>query len=139
MTKNQLIHIRLDPDEAIESRKDILNTEFNLIKIAKAIKNYRILRLKELQLKIDLYKKTKDFKIEMNKLKTILPKQEIPKLLKKHEQLMNDEKLEKEVKKIKVEREKSKKHEKMPKEEKKHEDTLEKQLREIQDKLNSLG
>jgi len=137
MKKNQIIHIRLDPDEAIESRKDVLNTEVDLIKIAQEIKKYRILRLRELQLKIELYKKVKEFRTEMNKLKSLLPKLEIPRILKKHEEDMHKEFI---IKDLKPKEEKTKKAKgKTQEPAEPPEDDLERQLKEIQDKLNKLG
>jgi hypothetical protein len=138
MKKEQLIHIKLDSEEAGESRRDVLNTEVDLIKIAQAIRKYRILRLKELQLKIKLYNQTKCFRTDMNHLKTILPKLEIPRLLKKHEQEMHEQEPKKLIEKIKTIEMKQQKVEKKVKQEKPHEDSLERQLREIQDKLNRL-
>ena len=38
MSRENLIHIKLEHDEAIESRKDVLTTEADLIKIAQAIR-----------------------------------------------------------------------------------------------------
>jgi hypothetical protein len=138
MKKEQLIHIKLDADEAMQSRKDILNTEFDLVKIAQAIKRYRILRLKELELKINLYKQTKDFVNDMHHLKTMLPKLEIPKLLKKHEEEMHAPQIKEKIKKEKKVEPKKQKIEKKLQEKKPVEDSLEKQLREIQEKLNKI-
>ncbi len=130
MTRENLIHIRLEYDEAIESRKDILNTEADLITIAQGIRKYRGLRLKELQLKIELYRKIKEFKNDLRKLKTLLPKLQIPKILKKHEEEVHGEDI--------IEIKKPKKEDKETKS-KKPVDELEAQLMEIQEKLNKLG
>jgi len=141
MKKNNLIHIKLDYDEAVKSRRDVLNTEADSIKIAQAIKKYRALRLKELQFKIELFKKLKETKSNLNKIKTILPKLEIPKLLKKHEEEMKTQEIFAEAKEItgtKSKTKKKKKPEKKQKIQKPKSDDLELQLKEIQKKLAKL-
>ena len=74
MTSNKLIHIRLENDEALQSLKDVLYTEVDLIKIAQAIKRYKDLREKELILKTGLLKKVRDLKLSLSLLKRNLPK-----------------------------------------------------------------
>ncbi len=148
--KDNIIHIKLDSNEAVESRRDVLNTEIDLIKIAQNIKNYRALRLKELQLKIMLYKKLKDTQSDMRKIKKLMPKLQIPKILKKHEDEMHkkieirelkpkeeDELPEKPTKKKKKAKKKSIK--KNVVKEEPIQDPLEDQLRKIQEKLSTLG
>lgn len=143
--KDTIIHIKLDSNEAIESRRDVLNTEVDIIKIAQNIKNYRAQRLKELQFKIILLKKLKEAQSDLRKIKTLLPKLEIPKILKKHEEEMHKEIEIKELRPIdEVKEEKIPKKEKKSKKEIKEkikpvENSLESQLKQIQEKLNSLG
>mgnify|MGYP001581278725 CR=1 FL=1 len=81
-----LLHVKLESGEASQSLKDILNTEADLIRIAQSVRKYKILRMKELELKIELHKKIKEFKNDFHQLRTILPRLEIPKILKKHEE-----------------------------------------------------
>ena len=47
-------HIRIDYDDAIASKKQLLNSEINALEIAKRIKNYQLLRKKEIVLKNEL-------------------------------------------------------------------------------------
>ncbi len=82
MTRENLIHIRLNSDELINSKKEILSTEADLIKILQITKKYSLLRTNELKLKARFLKKLKETKIEIKKLEEILPKPEIPKILK---------------------------------------------------------
>lgn len=82
MTNENLIHIMLNRDELISSKKEILSTEANLIRILQIIKKYSILRTNELKLKAKFLKKLKETKVEIKKLEEILPKPEIPKILK---------------------------------------------------------
>ncbi len=142
MKKDNLIHIKLDYDEAIQSRKDVLNTEVDLIRIAQAIRKYRALRLKELQLKIELQKRLKESHLDINKTKHLLPKLQIPKILKKHEEELERQRTlaeteyQEEMASKKTEKKKPIKQEK--KKEDEHMDTLEMQLKEIQAKLARL-
>src|SRR3989339_162317 len=78
--ENNLIHIKFEPDEAIIAKKDFLITEMNLLKIAKVIQRY-----KQLKIKIRLQKNFTEIHQDINRLKRILPKIEIPKILQKEE------------------------------------------------------
>ena len=81
MANGSLIHIKVDSNELINSKKEILSTEADLIRILQIIKKYRILRINELKLKTRLLKKLKETKAEIKKLEEILPKPKIPKIL----------------------------------------------------------
>ena len=76
-----LIHIGLNREELINSKKEILSTEADLIRILQIIKKYQLLRTNELKLKTRLLKKLKETKTEIKKLEEILPKPKIPKIL----------------------------------------------------------
>lgn len=141
--KNNLIHVRINYDEAIESKRDILATQIDLIKIAQAIKNYRKLRMQELDLKIELKERISNIKTEFTKLRTIFPKMQLPKIVQKFEKKKIEE--EKSLSKLgqsKKEKTKNKKIENKTKMIKKKiiepEEDLESQLRDIQEKLNKL-
>lgn len=75
------IHIKFNYSDALESKRDILSTELDLVKIKKTLMNYIHLRNKELSLKEELNQKLNSVKIDLNKLKRNLPKIKIPKLL----------------------------------------------------------
>ncbi|MEK6844815.1 MAG: hypothetical protein AABX44_01015 [Nanoarchaeota archaeon] len=113
MTEN-LIHIGLNRDELINSKKEILSTEAGLIRILQTIKKYHLLRTNELKLKTKLLKKLKETKAEIKKLEEILPKPKIPKIL---------QGIENKKDKFKISSKK---------------DNLESQLEEIQKKLRDL-
>ena len=119
MKNENLIHVKLEYEEALQSKKDILSSEMNLIRIIRIIRQYRLLRLKELKTKSKLHQKIKDITANIKKMQTILPKIKIPKILKK-------EKTAKEPEKLQIE-------------EKPYDKDLEKQLRDIQDKLKSIN
>jgi len=115
MKEQNLIHVRIEPEEALDSKKAILSSQMSLLIILKIIKKYKLLRIEELKTKEDLHKKIKETNTEIGKLQLTLPKLKIPELLHK----------EKEVKKT---------NKKII-----ANDDLEFQLQEIQNKLNTLA
>lgn len=84
MTKQEekLIHIKLDHAEAVQAKRDILGTQKDLIEVLKNLKRYHLIRMQELKIKILLYKKLKALKTSMNKLNTSFPKIKIPEIIK---------------------------------------------------------
>jgi hypothetical protein len=117
MIKENLIHIKLGYGEALQTKRDILSSQITLLRIAKAIRGYGIYRSGELELKLVLYKKIKELKMNLGKLQKTLPKLKIPDILRKEGQ----EKTEPKSKKIKP-----------------PERDIEEQLQEIQKRLNEL-
>lgn len=90
MKKDNLMHIRVNFSEAIDSKKDLLISEMSLLKIRKNIDNYRKLRKIELELKERSKKELKEILNELKKIKTnALPKIEIPDILKKDEEIIS--------------------------------------------------
>jgi len=120
MKNENLIHIKFEYEEALQSKKDILLSEMNLLKISKTMKNYSSLRLEELDLKLKLFKKIKEINADLGKLQISLPRLKIPEILKKDE---DSEEVSK-VKEIK---------------ERPYEEDIEYELQEIQDKLRSIS
>jgi len=120
MKNENLIHVRLEYEEAVESKKNVLSSEMNLIRIMRIIKEYHSLRLNELKLKSSLYRKLKEIKKDIKSLQLILPKLELPQILKKEQPEIKEP--EKEI---------------IPKE-KKYDTSLESELKEIQEKLKAL-
>lgn len=78
MENQNLIHVKLDYDELIISKKEVLSTEANLIRILQIMKKYNTLRTKELNLKSKFLRKLKNTKTQIKKLEQTLPKLEIP-------------------------------------------------------------
>jgi hypothetical protein len=118
MKEQSLIHVKIDYEEAIQSKKDLLSLERYFIQLLKTIKEYSFLRKDELNTKLRLQKKMKDLKNNLGKLNETLPKIKIPEILKKDD-------LQEEVPS------KTKKGTINP--------DLEVQLREIQERLRRLG
>lgn len=79
------IHVRLLNFEAVNSKKDLLFSEENILKILQSLQNYRKLRQRELQVKSDLYSNLKKINTLVNSLQKKFPTFKTPKKLKKFE------------------------------------------------------
>jgi hypothetical protein len=118
--EEELIHIRLDYFEARKGKTDLLSSQMNLLKIIQIINRYKKLRMKELENKKNIQTKLKQTNTNIKKLQKMLPKYKIPKIL---ENATEKEETTKENKKeIKIE----------------SKNTLESQVKEIQEKLKLL-
>tara|TARA_Y100000296_G_scaffold87059_1_gene129539 strand:+ start:2194 stop:2565 length:372 start_codon:yes stop_codon:yes gene_type:complete len=121
MNNEDLIHLKFEYGEALQSKKDILYSEKNLMVIARKLNNYLSLRKEELKSKIKLHKKIRGTITTIKKLQKITPKIKVPKII------------EKESHKIK-----KKKKTKIKPKIKKDNNRIGSQLQEIQEKLNTL-
>tara|TARA_Y100000310_G_scaffold161721_1_gene161625 strand:- start:10189 stop:10554 length:366 start_codon:yes stop_codon:yes gene_type:complete len=119
MKNEDLIHLKFEYDEALQSKRYILYSEKNLMVIVKKINNYMSLREEELKSKIKLHKKIRGIITTIRKLQKIVPKIEVPKIIEK-EIHKTKEKIE-----IKPKKKKDNNH-------------IESQLQDIQEKLNAL-
>lgn len=111
-----LVHIKLEYMEAVQSKRNVLSLEMNLLNIIKIVRRYYSLKTDELRSKTELIKKIKIFSTEIKNLQTTLPKSKVLKSLKEGE----EETGFREKKDI-------------------YDESLESQLKEIQEKLKSLG
>ena len=119
--EESLIHLRLNGMEAKILKKDLLASQINTLKVLQAIQSYKKLRIEELKRKEKIVIKLKSVKTNMTKLQRILPKIEIPQILKHN---TTEEKYKEEKPKI---------HPAIRKY-----GTIEDQLRQIQAKLKAL-
>lgn len=126
-SEEKLIHIKLDYSEAVQSKKDILGTQRDLLEVLKNLKRYHLIRTQELKIKLMLYKKIKELKTSINKLNVSFPKIKIPDII-KHDEDFKNRKEEREMKKIKEISGKDMKQ-----------SDLEKELADIQKRLQELG
>ena len=123
--KNEsLIHVKLEHGEAIQSKKDILSSEMNLLRILQIIKKYHWLRSEELQLKLKLNKKAKGLVVNIKKLQKILPELQLPNILQKEHNEIKTENIKMNIPET---------------EENPYDKNLELQLFEIQEKLKSIS
>lgn len=126
MKEQSVVHIRVDYEDALATKRNILSAEANFLKVIKRIKRYELLRGEELNNRLRIQNKIKDLKTNMTKINEVFPKVKLPEILKKNEV----------EKKKKIEEQENIKE---PIKEKHEEDDLETQLREIQEKLMKLG
>jgi hypothetical protein len=118
MTGENLIHIKLEYEEALQSKKDILSSQMAMLKIERTIRGYHSYRSQGFELKINLSKKIRELKSNIWNLQKILPRLKIPEILRKEERV--------------------KKEHKSPERKKPQEGNLEEQLQDIQRRLNEL-
>lgn len=88
MSNENLIHIKLEYDESLVVKSDILYLETNLLKILKSLKRYHEIRMEELMLKISLSRKIKLAENSIRNLKLLIPRPTIPKILREEENLI---------------------------------------------------
>ncbi len=120
MKDESLIHLKFEYTKALQSKRDILLAERSLLRAEKAAKQYRSSRIKELEMKLRLYRKMRELNAGIAKIQKALPKIKIPEILKKD----TPKNIKKEAKKTGKEN---------------HDESLEYQLKAIQEKLNSLA
>jgi hypothetical protein len=83
MKEQSLLHVKIDYDVALQSKKNLLSSERDFIRLIKTIKRYNLLRKEDLNTKLKLQNKMKELKMNLEKLNTTLPKIKIPNILKK--------------------------------------------------------
>lgn len=103
-------YIQISYGEAFASKKQLLSSELNLLHALEEVRNYKVLRKKELMIKNNLKIVLKDLRIKINQIQSTFPEETI----------------------LKISKEKTKK---MKKEQ---EQNIQGQLQEIQDKLERL-
>lgn len=74
MEKENLMHVKLERLESIEDKKDILSTELFILSLMKEIEEYKKLRKRELDKKIELLKTIKKLNANLNKISRLMPK-----------------------------------------------------------------
>lgn len=127
MKEEKLIYIKINYEDGIDSKRDILNSEAGMIKILQTIKKYHLLRDKELEKKEKLKKIEANLKINIAKINLTFPKIKVPKILQK-EIISEENPVEIDIpREIKIEHNKE------------VQDELSIQLEEIQEKLKKLS
>lgn len=74
--KENFIHVRLEYGEAMQTRKDLLASEIDVLNIRKAIERYNAIRNVELDLKAKLFRDMKKILKDVKSLEAGLPKVE---------------------------------------------------------------
>ena len=119
--KEELIHIKLEYNELLQAKKDILFLEILLLKTTKILKRYHASRLEELKKKAELYQKIKELNKSIAAIQKVLPKLQVPEILRREE--INDQEMDLKMKDIKY---------------KSRDQSLEAQLQEVQNRLNEM-
>ena len=70
------MHVRLEYEEVLEDKKQFLSSQLNLLEILKKVKNYKILRKRELILKSQLKKAFSLLSLEINHIQGFFPREE---------------------------------------------------------------
>lgn len=73
-------YVKISFEEGLETKKQFLLIELNLIRIAKQIRNYRLLRKRELAKKNLLYKTLKETRTKLGLLRSTMPEEEKPRI-----------------------------------------------------------
>lgn len=115
------IHLKFDYNEALNSKRELLYSQKSLMIMTKTIQEYYRLKNEEVEMKAEFHKKLRETIKCISKLQKTMPSVEIPEILKKDGY---ENKTQKEIKII----------EKRPV----YDNSVESQLREIQEKLMSL-
>lgn len=123
MKSSDLIHIQIDYENGMQSKKQNLSSEINLLNIKKNMRAYHFLRREEVKTRLKLYRKIKEVMIILNRLQKNIPEIDIPRNLIKGK--TENENYERE---IPIEKTRENQHNK----------DLETQLREIQEKLRAM-
>ncbi|PIN91056.1 hypothetical protein COU57_02230 [Candidatus Pacearchaeota archaeon CG10_big_fil_rev_8_21_14_0_10_32_14] len=120
------VHIKMNYNEAVASKKDMLVSQMNLLKVRTFLRKYRILRAKELREKEKLKKNMNDAMLLIKKLQESLPKNNVPKIHKVQR-----------IENVPIETYTPK--DKKKEAEQQAYDNLEAELKEIQERLKALG
>ncbi len=122
MNDEKLIYVKLNYNESVESKKDMLSSEANILNLIRIMKRYSPLRIEELKIKSRLHSRIKEIISDIKRLEITLPKVKVPQILKQHytEEL---EEIEEKIEKTKT---------------KEYDSSLESQLQDIQAKLREL-
>ncbi|MEM3141491.1 MAG: hypothetical protein QXX55_01745 [Candidatus Pacearchaeota archaeon] len=119
MPDENLIYIKFRREESINTKKDFLIAQINLLKIAGAINKYNFYRTKEYELKSGIIKKIRYINSSINKLQKILPKPKKLEILEKTKEGEQEQKTK--IKKTGF-----------------YEKSIDEQLKEIEEKLNQI-
>jgi hypothetical protein len=114
------VYVRLSYENFVESRRNLLSSEMSLLNVLKIIKRYDAIRSTELKMKTEMCKLVKDLDAAVKKTKSSFPFLKIPQNAKR-ENLK-----EKEAGKPKIIKET-------------YDESLESQLKDIQERLNAIG
>lgn len=140
MKGEKLIHIKFEYSAGVQSKRDILSTEIDLIKMNKRIQRYQEYRMQELDVKLTMDRKMKAFKLNMGRLQNLMPDLQIPEILDKaHKKIMKERKAGRTAKAVEKKVEVVQKIAPLTLAAEPAQSELDTQLMDIQNKLRSLA
>jgi len=74
--KMEVRHIRINRHDALSGKKNLLSAEIDILNVKKKIRNYKVLRKKELSLRSKLKTNITSLKSKLNLFQASLPKDE---------------------------------------------------------------
>jgi len=77
------VHVKLEYEEAVESKKSLLSLEMGLLRVIQSIRKYKHSRNQEIKTKIKLNTKVKSVLMDLRKIEKSLPKIRILNITKK--------------------------------------------------------
>lgn len=111
------VYIKFEYEEAIESKKEVLSSEMSILNIMKIMHRYNFLRSEEMKLKAQMYKMVKELNMSIRKTRGAFPFLRMPSKVKREDIVTKSAVITRE-----------------------HFDAdLEAQLKDIQERLNSIG
>lgn len=94
-SENKLVYVKLESDEAVESKKDFLNSRLLLIELVKILSAYELTRKLKENIEKRLLLKIKSFNSNIGKINNSFPKIVVPKkFIKKRNEINKKEKSE---------------------------------------------
>ncbi len=80
MEKKQQAYVRLETEEAIVAKRDVLSLQMELLQTLSKISSYKKLRKQETRDRIELKKRLREVKLAMGSLLELIPEVEKPKI-----------------------------------------------------------
>jgi len=91
MKGEKLIHVKFEYSAGVQSKRDILSTEIDLLKMNQILNRYKEYRMQELELKLALETKLRALKLDFGRLQNLLPALQMPEILEKaHKKIVNE-------------------------------------------------
>lgn len=74
--KMETKYIKLEYEESLETKKNLLSSQLNLLRTSKNLRNYKILRAKEIAIKNKLNVSLKNLKAKISLIQSTFPERE---------------------------------------------------------------
>ena len=115
------VYLKMGYYESLEAKRDLLSSEMSLLNLLKTMIRYNSLRLDEMRLKSEMYKAIRELDLSLRKTKSSFPFLKIPERARRQE--IVEKEASEEIKPVRDT----------------FDEDLESQLRNIQEKLKSIG